>query len=246
MKLFVVLEFDCCREDEGGSLSLKTQPWNFSDFRVGGCAVTKARLKPGESTTVDGRTFANAGEVPGVGLVGLEEVVPKPVSYERRAPMSFRIVVFGDDGEEVDYRTGVVPCYDLDGLQFAALWAASENFAPLRVWCEEVIGRQEAPDEQVMTALNHGREVEPVLARLERLHVLYGCPLPGHWERLDSAGIRLPKYTPAQARLPRRKTWVLNGAEVYTSREWSTGPQFRLEAGTWERDHWAEYQWSHR
>jgi len=231
--LFVVHTYDCFREGE--SLSLQAQRWDFADFRVGGCADTVARLKPGESTVVDGIQFANAGEVPGIGLVGLEG---------SGAPLSFRIRVFGADGEEVDYRTGVAPCYDLEGPQFAALWAASETFAPLRVWCEEVIRGEEAPDEQVVNALNHGKEVEPVLARLERLHVLYGCPLPGHWEGLDSAGIRLPKYIPAQARLPRRKTWVLNGSEVYTSG--THIPCFRLEAGTWARDPWAEYQWSHR
>ena len=221
--LFVVHELDASRGayDFHG---LRAEPWNFSDFRVGGCADTVARLKPGETTVVNGRTFTNAGEVPGVGLVGME---------------GSRLIVFRA-GEAVR-EAGLTAFWAIGGDNFAALWAAGQEFAPLRQWCEEVIGSQEDPDAQVINALNQGRDVEPVLARLERLHVLYGCPLPGHWERLDSAGIRLPKYIPGKERLPRKKTWVLNNSEVYTSGNFEA--RFRLEAGTWKRCHWAEVQW---
>jgi len=214
-------------EEEGGC-RLATIHGHYDDFACGHYAHTKARIAPGETAVVDGRTYVNAGLVPGVGIVGLEEG---------------RLIVFGEDGNEVR-AAGMTAYWDLDGSHFAAVWAASETFAPLREWCEGVVRRETPPDEQVVNALNRGHSAEEVLARLERLHVLYGTPLPGHWERLDSAGIRLPKLIPGRERLPRQKSWVHNGSDVYTSG--SHIAWFRLEGGVWIRDHWAQYQWSHR
>lgn len=92
---------------------------------------TVARLAPGESVVIDGRTFTNAGLVPGVGLVGVMATVFG----------DYDLCLFSSDGEEAEYPE-VLRCYSTEGPQFAALWEASETFAPLREWCNEQCNEQ--------------------------------------------------------------------------------------------------------
>jgi len=101
---------------------------NFRRFVIVGrpSPDTVARLAPGESVVIDGRTFTNAGLVPGVGLVGVMATVFG----------DYDLCLFTAEGEEAEYAL-LRQCYDAATPQFAALRAAGAKSAPLRAWCNE-------------------------------------------------------------------------------------------------------------